>query len=139
MNILYEYVLFCEVAIHHGRAAATAAVLLPSLRPFRSLSRLSGGLGTFTVELDEFNYTLWRGGGGVGVWMDGWTDGEMDDRKEGMEKSTFSHIESLSLPLMAAVINRAPALDGDASETNTAAANSYHDFCSNWSAFLMFI
>lgn len=99
MNILYEYVLFCEVAIHHGpAAAATASILLPSLRPFRSLSRLSGALGTFTVELDEFNYTLWRGGGGVGVWMDGWTDGEMDDGKEGMEKkNTFSHIESVSL------------------------------------------
>lgn len=74
MNILYEYVLFCEVAIHHGRAA----VLLPSLRPSHSLSRLSGALGTFTVELDEFNYTLWRGGGGVGGlggWMDRWRDG----------------------------------------------------------------
>lgn len=133
MNILYEYVLFCKVAIHHGCTAA--AVLLPSLRPSRSLSRLSGALGTFTVELDEFNYTLWWGG--VGVWMDGWTDGEMDDGKEGMEKKhIFPHRAPLSLPLMAGVINRTPALDGDASET--AAANSYHDFCSNWS-FLMFI
>lgn len=83
--------------------------------------------------------------GEVGVgwgsgWKDGWTDGEMDDGKEGMEKKhIFPHRVPLSLPLMAAVINRAPALDGDASETNKAAANSYHDFCSNWSAFLMFI
>lgn len=67
MNILYEYVLFCEVTIHHGRAAA---ILLPSLRPSRSLPGLSGALGTFAVQLDEFNYTL-RKGAGVGVWMDG--------------------------------------------------------------------
>lgn len=40
---------------------------------------------------------------------------------------------------MAGVISHAPAPNGDASERNTAAANRYHDFCSNWSAGLMFI
>lgn len=71
--------------------------------------------------------------------MDGQMERWMMGRKEWKKKHIFPHRVRLSLPLMAAVINRTPALDGDASETNTAAANSYHDFCSNWSAFLMFI
>lgn len=93
MNILYEYVLFCEVTIHHGRAAA---VPLPSLCPSRSLPGLSGALGTFTVQLDEFNYTLRKGGQGGGV--DGWTDGEMDDGMGRMEKKHIFPQSSPSLP-----------------------------------------
>lgn len=73
--------------------------------------------------------------------LDGWTDGEMDDGKGAMGGGThiFPHRVPLSPPLMAAVISHAPAPNGDASERNTAAANRYHDFCSNWSAGLMFI
>lgn len=131
MNILYEYVLFCEVAIHHGRAAA---VPLPSLRPSRSLP---ASLGRWEPSMYSLMSLITVYGG-----LDGWTDGEMDDGKGGVEKNpTFSHPESLSLssPLMAAIISHTPAPNGDASERNTAAANRDHDFCSNWSAGLMFI
>lgn len=66
--------------------------------------------------------------------MDGWTDGGKVGWKE-RKKTTFYHTDSLSLPLslslIAALISHAPALNGDAGERNTAAANSYHDFCSN--------
>lgn len=60
---------------------------------------LSGALETFNVQLDEFNYHVWRDWGGAG-WMDGWTDGEMDAGKGEMGKNpTFSHTESPSLSL----------------------------------------
>lgn len=78
MNILYEYVLFCKVAIHHEHAA----IFLPSLAPLcLSLSFtpcLSGRLGAFTAQLDEFNYTVKAGWRGWGV--NGWTDGQMDEK-----------------------------------------------------------
>lgn len=66
--------------------------------------------------------------------MDGWTDGGRQAWLGWKElKNTFFHTDSLSLslPLIAALISRTPALNGDARERNTAEANSYHDFCSN--------
>lgn len=52
MNILYEYVLFCEVAIHHEHAA----IILYSLSLSLSLTLcLSEVPGTITAQLDEFN------------------------------------------------------------------------------------
>lgn len=117
----------------------------PALPPSPLLTAgLSGALGAFNVQLDEFNYPLLRGGGGTKGWG-GWMDGQMERWMMGKEqwggKKThiFPHRVPPSPPLMAAVISHAPAPNGDASERNTAAANRYHDFCSNWSAGLMFI
>ena len=68
--------------------------------------------------------------------MDRWREGWM----ERMKKIPFTTLTlslslspslPLSLSLIAALISHAPALNGDAGERNTAAANSYHDFCSN--------
>lgn len=75
MNILDEYVLFCEVAIHHGdRTRRRRPSVLPPSLSFTA--GLSGALGAFNVQLDEFNYHLLRGGGGgEGGWMDRWRDG----------------------------------------------------------------
>lgn len=66
MNILDEYVLFCEVTIHHGRAA----VPLPSLRPSRSLPASLGRWEPSMYSLMSL-ITIY---GGVG-WMDRWRDG----------------------------------------------------------------
>ena len=61
--------------------------------------------------------------------MDRWRDGRM----ERMEYYILPYrlCGCLSLSLMGALINYAPALNGNAGERNTAEANSYHDFCSN--------
>lgn len=106
------------------------ATLPPSLS---FTAGLSGALETFNVQLDEFNYHLWGG------WMDGQMERWMMGREEWEKTHIFPHRVPLSLPLMAAVISHAPAPNGDASERNRAAANRYHDFCSNWSAGLMFV
>lgn len=77
------------------------------------------------------------GEGRKGGWMNGWMDRWRVGRMEAMAENTFSrartHTHTLpgSLPVIAALISRTPALNGDAGERNTARANSYHDFCSN--------
>lgn len=109
MNILYEYVLFCEVTIHHG------ALLPPSsYPPSVPLVQSLASLGRWEPSLYSLMSLITLCGGGGGVWMDGWTDGEMYDGKEGMGKRhIFPHWAPLSLLLMAAAINHTPALDGD--------------------------
>lgn len=68
--------------------------------------------------------------------MDGWTDGKKVEWKEW--KVSFT-TQALSLFLIETLISHTPALNGDARERITAEANSYHDFCNNESAVLMFI
>lgn len=63
--------------------------------------------------------------------MDGWTDGGMVGWKEWNIIFCRTDSVAVSLSLMGALINYAPALNGNAGERNTAEANSYHDFCSN--------
>lgn len=132
MNILDEYVLFCEVVIHHG---CTTVVPLPSLCPSRSLPASLGHWKPSMYSLMSL-ITMYGGTGGW-RWMDGWRDGWWEGRN-GKKPHIFPHRVPLSLPLMAAVISHAPAPNGDTSERDTAAANRFHDFCSNWSAGLMF-
>lgn len=137
MNILYEYVLFCEVAIHHERRRRPP---YPPSVPSRSLPASLGPREPSPYSLMSL-ITL-CGGQLCPSIHSGWTDGEMDDGKGGGGKRHFPTPNvsfSLALPLMAAVISHAPALNGDASERNTAAANRRRRFCSDWSAVLTFI
>lgn len=71
----------------------------PALPPSPSFTAgLSGALGAFNVQLDEFNYPLLRGGGGTEGWgeLDGWTDGEMDDGKGAMGGKKKTHFPTPS-------------------------------------------
>ena len=64
--------------------------------------------------------------------MDGWTDGGKVGWDEWRKKKGYLFTaHRLALSLIGALISRTPALNGGAAERNTAAANSYHDFCSN--------
>lgn len=126
MNILYEYVLFCEAAIHHRDATLTPA---PSPCPSPSLSSSPGCRGPSLYNLMSLIRLYGEGR------KRGWMDGQMEGWKDGSDgrKYLFTHTHSLpgSLPVIAALISHTPALNGDAGERNTAQANSYHDFCSN--------
>lgn len=136
MNILYEYVLFCELAIHHERRRRPPyPPSVPSVPPPSSLGHREPSPYSLMSLI-----TLCGGRVRPSI-HSGWTDGEMDDGKGGKKRHfpTPNVSLSLSLPLMAAIISHTPALNGDASERNTAVANRYHHFCSDWSAVLMFI
>lgn len=69
MNILYEYVLFCEVAIHQEHAT----IILYSL----SLS-LSASLGRWEPSLHNL-MSLIR------LYGEGWMDGQMEGGRDGRD------------------------------------------------------
>lgn len=131
MNILYEYVLFCEVAIHHEHAAIILSLSL-SLCPSHSLA---ASLRCWEPSLHNLMSLIRLYRGGMDGWMDRWREGWMGR----VEKKIFYHTDSLPLSLIGALIRHTPALNGDAGKRNTAKANSDHDSCSNQSTGLMLI
>lgn len=67
-------------------------------------------------------------------------DGQMEGKQNGKNGIyLLPYRLPLSLSLIGALINYASALNANAVERNIDEANSYHDFCSNQSAVVMFI